>query len=192
MKRQPPTKRVQRTKTPDSLELLRTALRKRTKDELIEATVELARDSRATRRKLETRFKVQPPDGELVADTRQAIVDATDFDERDMNYNFDYDHQAYQTIQRNFGRMINSDRLDTVMELSLELMRQGSYQVEMSDEGLMTDDIGDCVRVVIRAIEKSDLPPSEVLTWCKAMRKSDRVGFICDQELKALKERFSG
>jgi hypothetical protein len=37
MKRQPPTKRVQRTKAPDSLELLRAALRKRTKDELIES-----------------------------------------------------------------------------------------------------------------------------------------------------------
>ena len=45
------------------------------------------------------------------------------------------------------------------MELSLELMKQGSYQVEMSDEGLMTDDIEECLRVVVQALKKCDLPP---------------------------------
>ena len=30
------------------------------------------------------------------------------------------------------------------MELSLSLMRAGSHQVEMSDEGLMADDIEEC------------------------------------------------
>ena len=40
------------------------------------------------------------------------------------------------------------------MELSLELMKQGSYQVEMSDEGLMTEDIEDCLNVVLKALEE--------------------------------------
>ena len=61
------------------------------------------------------------------------------------------------------------------MELSLELMKQGSYQVEMSDEGLMTHDIEECIQVVVAAIKKGDLPAEEIVAWCKAMLKSDRV-----------------
>ena len=53
------------------------------------------------------------------------------------------------------------------MELSLELMKQGSYQVEMSDEGLMTQDIEECLRVVLKALKKCDLPPDEIVAWCR-------------------------
>jgi hypothetical protein len=40
---------------------------------------------------LTSRFKVATPPEELVGVTRGAIADATDFDERDVNHNFDYD-----------------------------------------------------------------------------------------------------
>ena len=60
----------------------------------------------------------------------------------------------------------------------------------MSDEGLMTDDIEECLAVVVQAIMKSDLPPNEVLAWCAAMSKSDGVGFIYDEELAALRKHF--
>ncbi len=119
-----------------------------------------------------------------------AVADATDFDERDVNYNFDYDHEAYAEVQRNLDRLIDLGELRLAMELSLELMRQGSYQVEMSDEGLMTEDIEACLGVVLQAIKKCDLPPDEVLAWCVRMNKSDRVGFICDRELEALRKDF--
>ena len=76
------------------------------------------------------------------------------------------------------------------MELSLELMKRGSYQVEMSDEGLMTDEIAECLRVVLTALPKSDLLPAEIATWCAAMTKHDRVGFICNHELAALSDKF--
>ena len=49
------------------------------------------------------------------------------------------------------------------MELSLELMRRGSYQVEMSDEGLMTPTIEECLGVVVEALRKCDLPGSDVI-----------------------------
>ena len=76
------------------------------------------------------------------------------------------------------------------MELALNLMKQASYQVEMSDEGLMTDDIEDCLNVIIQALNKSDLPPTEIVAWCSAMIANDSVGFIADDELKALQKRF--
>ena len=59
--------------------------------------------------------------------------------------------------------------LREAMALSLGLMKQGSYQVEMSDEGLMTDDIEACLRVVINALKKSHLPPGDIIEWCVAM-----------------------
>ncbi len=74
------------------------------------------------------------------------------------------------------------------MELSLQLMRQGSYQVEMSDEGLMTEDIEECLGAVFHALKKCDLPPDEVVDWCAEMSKSDRVGCICERELEALRK----
>jgi hypothetical protein len=159
------------------------ALAKRKKSELI---VGLAKSNRAIQRQLESQFCVEAPPKELIAATRVAIADATDFDEREINYNFDYDYQAYSTVKRNLARLIESGCLRAAMELSQELMSQGSYQVEMSDEGLMTDDIAECLHVVINAVGKSDLPPANIAAWCAEMTQRDRVGFICNGELAAL------
>ena len=70
------------SKTRVSADRLATALAKRKKAELIEVIVEMAKDDRGILRRLESQFGVEAPPGELVAATRQAIVDATDFDER--------------------------------------------------------------------------------------------------------------
>lgn len=183
------TKRKPLPKT-DSLEPLRAALRKRTKDELIGLVLQWAGGSRATQRELESRFAVQRPDRELVAQTRQAIADATDFDEREINHNFDYDYGAYQTVERNFQRMVKAGQLEQAMELALELMRSGSYQVEMSDEGMMTEDVQRCLRVVLRGVQESDLPPARVAAWCDALRQCDRVGFIVTKEINSLRNRW--
>ena len=79
---------------------------------------------------------------------------------------------------------------DRQFKMSLELMDKGSYQVESSDEGLMTDEIEACFSAVLEALQKCGLPAAEVIAWCAEMLKRDRVGFICDQELRALQERY--
>ncbi len=130
------------------------------------------------------------PPRELLDTTSRAICDATGFDEREINYNFDYDYEAYDEVKRNFHRLVALGQFQLVMELSLELMKAGSYQVEMSDEGLMTDDIEECLVVVIKALKKCDLPSDEVIAWCSSMLAADRVGFISDHELKSLRQHF--
>jgi hypothetical protein len=187
MSRRSSKKKVKPPGRADPTPRLRQALAKRTKAELIDVLVECARADRSVLRRLSAHFQLQTPVRELVAMTRQAIADATAFDERDVNYNFDYDYEAYREVQQHLQRLIELGQLRSVMELSLELMAAGSYQVEASDEGLMTDDIETCLRPVLKALHKSDLPAAEVHAWCTAMMKSDRVGFICAQELRTLR-----
>jgi hypothetical protein len=175
-------------KQPGPTAKLRQALTRRKKAELVDILLELAQADRGILRQLTARFDVATTPDELVAATRQAIADATDFDEREINRNFDYDYEAYSEVKRNLGRLIDSGQLRLAMELSLELMKQGSYQVEMSDEGLMTDDIENCLNVVLKAIKKGDLPAAEVIAWCSAMLDNDRMGFIAHEPLQSLRK----
>ena len=185
------TKSPKKVAESELLVALRKALAERSQDELIETIVGFAKRDTANLRELSAQFDVELSTAGLVEETQHAILDATDFDEREFNHNFDYDYQAYATIQRNLKRLVAEKRFDDAMSLSLELMRQGSYQVESSDEGLMTEDIADCLKIVISALQKSDVPPPRIVEWCAAMQQKDRVGFICDQELKALQKRFT-
>jgi hypothetical protein len=182
-----PKKPAPARKQPASATELRRALTKRKKSELVDVLIELAQADRGVLRQLTARFDVVTTPDELVAATRQAIADATAFDERDINRNFDYDYEAYGEVKRNLGRLIASGQLRLAMQLALDLMKRGSYQVEMSDEGLMTEDIEDCLSVVIEAVTKCDLPADEVLAWCSAMLDTDRVGFIARKSLEALR-----
>ena len=167
---------------------LRRALNARSKPELVNVLLELAQADRGVLRQLTARFEVAAAPKELVAATRRAIADATDFDERDMNTNFDYDYEAYDEVKRNLARLITSGQLRLAMELSLDLMKQGSRQVEMSDEGMMTDDIKDCLSVVLKELKKCDLPANDVIAWCSAMLANDRVGFIATEQLQSLRD----
>lgn len=190
MARRATKKAVSKPKAADVAAGLRKALVKRTKVELVDELLELARSDRAILRKLSARFEVEAEAGELVAATTRAISDATDFDEREMNSNFDYDFDSYETVKRNLTRLMGLGQIRTAMKLSLELMKQGSYQVEMSDEGLMTHVLEGCLDAVIRPLRSCDLPAKEIVTWCSAMLERDRVQFIARESLQALRKQF--
>ena len=168
------------------------ALSSRKKSELVDVLLELAASDRRLKRSLESRFSVVPAADKLIETTRQAIADATSFNPRDAGTNFPIDYDAYESVQRGFERLMGAGRLRETMELALELMKRGSYQVESSDEGLMSGEIEDCLRPVITSVDKSDLPTGDVTAWCAAMTKSDRIGVNCDQEIEALRKRFAG
>ena len=125
---------------------------KRKKSELVDVLIEFAEADRGMLRQLEARFDVAATSEVLVSQTRQARRDATAFDKRDINRNFAYDYGAYAEVKRNLGRLITSGQLPVAMEL----MKLGSFQVEMSDEGLITEDIEGCLsgRDRITALER--------------------------------------
>ena len=175
---------------PELNKALRKAMTKRTKAELVDILLKLAEADRGILRHLTAKFNVDLPPGEFIAATRQAIIDATAFDKRDMNRNFAYDYAAYDELQRNLSRLIGAGRMREAMELSLELMKRGSYQVEMSDEGLMTQDIEDCLSVVLESLRNCELPAHEVAAWCSAMLHNDRVERIATEQLQTLRSHF--
>jgi hypothetical protein len=182
-------KAVSTAKRLDDSAGLRKALSNQGKAELVNTLLELAESDRKVLRHLTTQFHVAPAPDDLEAATRQAIADATDFDEREINQNFDYNFEAYDVVKRNLGRLIALGQLRLAMQLALVLMKDGSYQVEMSDEGLMTDDIEDCLSVVLKALKKCDLPPEELFAWSTSMLEFDRIGFIAEEPLLALQTR---
>lgn len=184
-----PGRSVPIAKPPGATTELRQALTRRKKSELVDALIELAQTERGVLRQLNARYDVAASPEELVALTRQAVSDATAFDARDINRNFAYDAEAYAEVRRNLDRLIASGQLPVAMQLALELMKRGSYQVAMSDEGLMTGDIEECLSVVIESLTKGDVPANEVIAWCMAMRASDRMGFIAETLLEALHQR---
>src|SRR5271168_4191631 len=120
MPRRKPKKAAPGRKRPESTAELRKALARRTKAELVDVLLELAQADRAVLRQLTARFDVAAAPDELVAATRQAIADATDFDERDSNRNFDYDYEAYNEVKRNLTRLVDSGELHRAMQLALE------------------------------------------------------------------------
>lgn len=181
---------VSRIKPPEMTSALHQALSGRKKAILVDLLVELAEADRGMMRQLLARFDVVVAPDELVAATRRAIIDATAFDVREMNRNFDYDSAAYEEVKRNLGLLIGGGQLRQAMELSLELMKRGSYQVEMSDEGLMTGELEDCLGVVVEPLGKCDLPSEEVIRWCSAMLRADRVGFVGTEKLESLRKHF--
>jgi hypothetical protein len=187
MSKRKPKKPALSSKKEEPAASLRRALARRRKEELVDVLMELAEADRGVLRQLTARFDVAAAPAERVAATRQAIADATDFDERDSNRNFAYDDEAYREVKRNLERLIASGQLRQVMQLALELMKHGSYQVEMSDEGMMAEDIEDCLTVVVKALPKCDLPAAEVIAWCSALLENDRVGFIAREPLESLR-----
>jgi hypothetical protein len=190
MSKRKPSKAAPSSKPEEPVAPLRQALARCKKEELVDVLMELAAADRGVLRQLTGRFDVAAAPAALVAATRQAIDDATAFDERDMNRNFAYDYEAYTEVKRNLGRLIASGQLRQAMQLALELMKKGSYQVEMSDEGLMAEDIEACLKVVLTALPKCELPAAEVIAWCAAMLEHDRVGFIARESLELLRKRF--
>ena len=145
----------------------------------------IAKEHAVVARELEDRLNIEKPVDMLVADISSAIDRATDFDEREINYNFDVDWQAYADVQRGLSLLVERGRLAEAKSLALKLMKDGSYQVECSDEGLMTDEIIQCLRPVIRAVK--DAGGDQAVKWAGDMQKADRVGFICDAELAELR-----
>jgi hypothetical protein len=178
------TKRPRKRARSGRFPLIEMQLQKRTKAELVAMILVIAKEHAVVARELEDRLTIEKPVDLLVADVSSAIDRATDFDERMMNRNFDVDWKAYADVQKGLSRLVKLGHLAVAKSLALKLMTGGSYQVECSDEGLMTDDICQCLKPVIQAVKA--VGGGAAAKWAGDMQNADRVGFICDKELAQL------
>lgn len=178
-----PNKKVRKVE-PSPSELIRSALGKCKKAELIDFLVEFSKKHLEVQRELEARLNVEKPVSLVVNDIETAISLATDFDERRMNYNFDYDQESYEAVEKGLKKLIERGELEEAKRLSLELMKRGSYQVACSDEGLMTYEIEDCLKPVIKVVKRAG--GEQARQWAAEMIRADEGGFICDAELGQL------
>jgi len=179
------TRKPRKGSNADRFPLIEKALRKRTKADITCLVMTLAKNHVAMARDLETELVIEKPVALLVVDVSSAIDRATDFDERMINHNFDVDWQAYEDVKQGLEELIELGQLEDAKTLALKLMKDGSHQVECSDEGMMTDDIQDCLKPVIQAVQADD---KEAGKWAAEMLRADRVGFICEQELKQIEK----
>lgn len=169
MPRGPPRPAVPAPKRSPSQAALRQALGRRKKTELVEMLWEGAEADRGVLRQWTAWFEVAASRDERTPVTRQAIVAATRFDTRQINPTFAYDSAAYDEGKRNLSRLIAGGQWHRAMAMALELRKQGSSQVERSEEGLMPEEIEDCLGLVITGVKKSDLPANEIVAWSTSM-----------------------
>lgn len=179
------TKKPRKFAKNDRFRLIEKELHERTKAELVAMIIAIAKEHAVVARELEDRLTIEKPLDLLVADVSSAIDRATDFDERMINHNFDVDWQAYADVQKGLLLLVERGHLADAKSLALKLMKDGSHQVACSDEGLMTDDVRQCLKPVIRAVKAAG--GDEAVKWARDMQTADRVGFICDKELAALR-----
>lgn len=179
------TKKASQITKSDCFPLIEKALHKRTKAELVAMVLAIARGHDVVARELEERLDIKKPMDQVIADVLSAINRATWFDERMVNQNFDVDWKAYDEVRKGLSLLVDQGHLWDAKWLALMLIKAGSLQVECSDDGLMTDDICQCLLPVIRAVKA--VGGAEAIQWASEMQKADNVGCICDKELAELR-----
>ncbi len=133
-------------------ELLRTALKQLNTTDLVELTLRVAQESKPCEWMLEQELLLDKPISLLVHDIEVAIDMATKVDERRLNDDFEYDWRAYEAVRRGLSQLVEKDGIEEAKALAVQLIEKGSYQIDCSDEGLMQDQIENCLRLVIAAV----------------------------------------
>lgn len=166
--------------TEQSADRLTNVLKRMTKAQLVAVLADVIQRWPDVGHHLMIKVDTQQPARELVDDIRASLNKATYVPKHEINHNFSFDYGAYKRVGKGLKKLIDRGLLSEAMELALEVMRQGSYQVEMSDEGLMSDEVVDCVRVVYDALQGETIDVDTRAKWLKQLAASDSVGFLVE------------
>lgn len=159
---------------------LRKLLEGKSREELVDLLVNLARihpDIEQSLRESEQlcRGQVAP----LLRALRKEIVHLTGEPAWCNHWNNEGSVPDYSHVQRQFEALFAAGHFDELLELGDLLWREGSEQVEQSDDdGQTATDIGECLEVVVAAVPKSSLPRPQQLLWLIERRLSDEFGLL--------------
>ncbi len=159
---------------------LRKLLEGKSREELVDLLVNLARihpDIEQTLRESEQlcRGQVAP----LLRALRKEIAHLTSEPAWCNHWNNEGSVPDYSHVQRQFEALFAAGHFDELLELGDLLWREGSEQVEQSnDDGQTATDIGECLEVVVAAVPKSSLPRPQQLLWLIERRLIDEFGLL--------------
>lgn len=146
---------------------LRTTLNSRTKDELVELVLELARQYPEVERNISEERQLQ--DGKVDALTRSLrneIVRLTGEPAWHNPWKGEGNIPDYSHVRRQLAALLKAGHSDSVVDLGKELWVRGNEQVGQShDEGDTAMQIGECMEIVFQAVASSSLAPHDRLLW---------------------------
>lgn len=159
---------------------LRKLLEDKSRDELIELLVQLARvhpdiEQSLRERQQLCRGQVAP----LLRALRKEICHLTSEPAWCNHWNNEGSTPDYSHVHRQFEAFFAAGHFDELLELGDLLWREGNTQVEQSDDdGATAMDIGECLEVVVDAVPQSSLPRPQQLLWLIERRLSDEFGLL--------------
>lgn len=118
----------------------------------------------------------QPLTG-LIGDIQAAIRAATFIPKEKLNRNFDYDVEEYEQVRIGLRKLMRLGHISEAMDLAIELLEAGNSQVEASDEGMMTEEIVECVNVVTEVVDFSG-NATERQAWANRLAYSDYLSIL--------------
>jgi uncharacterized Zn finger protein len=159
---------------------IRKLLAAKSREELLELFVTLAVEYPAVERALlETEQcksgRIEP----LVRSLRREINSLTGEPAWSSHWSGERDIPDYSHVRRQFAALLAAGHADALLELGDELWRQGSEQVEQSDDdGETGEAIAQCLDIVLRALPRSSLPQAEQLLWVIDRLLEDEFGLL--------------
>lgn len=89
----------------------------------------------------------------------------------------------YSHVQRQFQALLDSGHFDSLLELGETLWREGTHQVEHSDDGGETAEaLSECLEIALKALPKTSLPPQQQLLWVIERRLDDEFDLLVSGE----------
>jgi hypothetical protein len=152
---------------------LSTALERHSKAQLISLLQDTAFRWEDVCRQLLMETEDDQPLSGLVGDIRSALRKATHVPEEQVNRNLSVDYNAYEQVRRGLKKLIATDHLREAMALAIDVIQLGSNQVELSDEGLMADEVVETVKLVVKEVDAAQIGPEEKAKWWVALAAAD-------------------
>ncbi len=85
----------------------------------------------------------------------------------------------YSHVQRQFQALLDAGHYDHLLDLGDDLWHKGSDQVgESDDDGETASALGDCLKIVLKAIPHASLSRSRQLLWVIERRLDDEFGLL--------------
>ena len=164
-------------------QLIAAALKRQRKQDLIEVLGKLCDANVHARWIIETHFAIAKPVEVILHDLREAIRLATKVDEQRLNDNFDFDYDAYAEVKRLFETLLALGALREAGDIAVQFMGDASHQIASSDEGMMLDEVKECLQPVLAAMKGMEV--TERAAWAQRMQRADVVGFVCSDILSS-------